>query len=251
MSDFVQTAEADIERLQAALAQSDKARIDRAVSALERDLIDNEGYKAVGDERLLATAYRFLLQCYGDKPKLQLQGLYQHLELIQAIQDRFSRYLTTRLSWMYLLIDLLARWPLIEQLIRYSFEKTVKDELHRARSTGNTEQRLGNFLAAYLQHMRNQGLSDTTDTLQNPIELALEGYKRSHSSTVHGLFTTTGEGQVYGLKIRAEGNGQGRIRCLGSIGPEMRKAADGALECVKGLRASSTALEFHLGHREG
>jgi len=244
MSTLIQTVEADLERLRIALTHKEKNEINRAVGALEANLIDNEGYKAMGDERLLATSHRVLSQCYGDELKERLQGLAQHLDVIHGIHDKFFAILDPAIELDVLLFDSLLHWPLVDHPVSCQFDDHAKDELHRARRTGHTEQRLENFLAVYFEQLRATGCGEIADALQHLVSLALEGYKHMHDWTVHGLFTTIEGGEVYGLKIRAEGNGQGQIKALGSIGPQMQKAADHALKCIHGLRAQTKMWNF-------
>jgi ribonuclease HIII len=244
MPTLMQTVEGTIERLQTAVTRQDKNEINRAIAALEASFIDNNGYRAVGDERLLAISYHLLSCCYGDELKPQLQGLSQQLDLMHSIHDRLFAILDPAVELDELLFDSLSRWPIADKPIACQFDQQDKDELHRARSTGTTEQRLENFLAVYFRQLRAKGCGDIVDLIQHSVDLALEGYKHMHSWTVQGLFATSESGEVYGLKIRAEGNGQGTIKALGTIGPQMQKAADRALVCVQGLRAQTKMWNF-------
>ncbi len=246
MSNLIQTVEFSVERLRAALTRKNRNERNREIAALELSLLDNEAYKSIGDERLLATAFRLLSECYGEKSNLRLAtGLGEHLELVRAIHDRFFAVLDHSVELDRLLYESLASWPSVAQPITCEFDQQDKEDLHQARSIGNTEQRLENFLTKYFQILSAKGCGEIVALLKHPVESAVEGYKHMHNAwTVYGLFTISETGEVYGIKIRAEGNGQGTIKALGSIGPEMQKAADRAMACVQEMRPQTKAWNF-------
>lgn len=245
MSSLIQTVEYNVDRLRAALPRQDRNEKNRAITALESSLLDNDAYKIIGDERILATALRLIFECYGEARRPQLEGLREHLELIRAVHDRFFAILDHTVDLDSLLYESLAVWPLVAKPISCQFGHQDRDDLHQVRSTGSTEQRLENFLSRYFQLLGAKGCGEIVALLEHPVEIALEGYKHMHSAwTVYGLFTISDTGEVYGIKVRAEGNGQGAIKALGSIGPEMQKAADRALVCVQEMRPQTRVWNF-------
>ncbi len=231
MASAISTIEPCIKRLRAALSQQDKHEVNRTVSALERNLLDNQSYQSIGDERLLAEAFHLLSPRYGERSRRRLEGLCQHLATIRAIHDKLYAILNCK-NLDELLSLYLNEWPQLDETVVCSFDDTIKHKLHEARSSSSTEHGLEEFLKVYFQHLSDHGLRSIVDTIQPHVELALEGYKRAHSYRVYALFAVRGRGEVHGLKIVPEAQGTGRIDCLNDIGTEMKTAAKRAAACV-------------------
>jgi len=246
MHSTVSLVENHVKRLRSALAQQQEPQVDREVLALERNLLDDQIYQSLGDERLLAQALRLLSRCYSAKSEHRLGGLRQHLMALRSIHDQLYAILDPSVDLDELLFLHLDNWPqLLDEPVECRFENTAKSSLQDARDNDNTEIALEDFLAIYFQHLRNEGPEHIADILAEWAESAVLGYKRTHCWTVHGLFATPrGGGEVRGLKIRPEANGSGHINCLNRISPDMETVAKQALACVRRFWPQARSWDF-------
>jgi ribonuclease HIII len=247
MADLVSKVENDIRRLRTALSSGNEEQVDRYLPSLQRSLLDDQSYLSIWDERLLAEASCLISRCCDEELRDErLNGLSQHLAAVRSIHDRLYAMLDPDIELGELLFLYLDKWPeLLGESIGCRFDNTAKRKLHEARSSDNTEHGLENFLTTYFQHLRDQDLDSVVDVLQPSVELALEGYRRTHRWTVHGLFVTPrGSGEVRGLKICPEADGKGQINCLNRISPDMETVANKALACVRKLWSHARSWDF-------
>lgn len=237
MNDLVLEMTDKLLRLRVALAQQTRPQIDRTIGAIERDLLESQNYRHIWDERLLGEAASLLSRCYGEEQKHRLDELYRHLAVVRVVHNKLCAILDPDIELGELLFVHLDEWsPLLDEPIGCQFDENAKASLHEARITDDTGQGLGDFMCTYFQRLRDKKLTTAADTLQLPVKLAIEGYRRAHEWTVHGLFVTSNDqGEVRGLRIRPEAGGDGGIKCLNRIGPDMETAANRALACVRGL----------------
>src|SRR6266511_6011030 len=89
MADLLLKIENNIYNLQKALGKSDYDLVDRYVEILATNLLDNENYKKLGDERALSRALQLLSETFGKEKKYQLNPLYQWFDIIRDINDKF------------------------------------------------------------------------------------------------------------------------------------------------------------------
>lgn len=250
MGDVIASTEAAIKQLRIALSQQNRQQVNRVVLTLERSLLDGQDYLSIWDERLLAEVVRLLSGCYGEESGHRLEGLHQHLIAVRAIHDRLYAILDAEIDLDELLFLHLDTWPeLLDGPVECRFDNVAKGELHQARSSDDTEESLKDFLGAYLENLRSQGLGDLADILEPPSVSALNGYGRAHHWTVQGLFVTPGGGgEVRGLRIcpqaRLGASEKGQMNCLNRISPDMETTANQALACARTLWPHTWPYDF-------
>lgn len=242
-SDF----EENVKRLRSALSEKADELIDRALSSLERNWLDNRAYEAIGNEKLLAEAVRILDARYGGQLQYKVDGLRQHLIVMRAIHDKLYAILDLGgVDIDVLLTGYLDQWPQMEVAIGCSFNDAIKDKLNKARDIPDTYERLHNFFSAYFEYLQNQGHSSFVDTVGPLVQLALGGYQEEHTWTTHALFSEQDGGAVYGLKLDATPGGTGAIKFLSVIDYELDKAAKSAMECVNRIWPQTKLWNFTL-----
>lgn len=233
MEDLLSIIEADNQNLKKALAMEEAEQVDRTIQSLERHLFDNEGYKQLGDERVLSTSFRLLHQVYGDEIKDQLTPLAQWLEIIRDINDKFFAIINHDVGLDELLYSHLCSWKIMVSEITCNYDEVIKQQLKDAREKSITDQKIRSFISLYLGYLNQHIQEVDLSILEEVLELVLGCFKRSKHYNVQALFSLGDTGDVYGLTIQATAGGTGSIDVLNEIDLEMKEAAKGAFTLVK------------------
>jgi ribonuclease HIII len=245
MEDTVSRIESGIKQLWVALSREDEELVDLHLQQFQRDLLNEEIYLSIWDERLLAQALHLLRLCCGEELRDErVEKLNRHLSIVRVVHNRLYAILDHKVGIDDLLILRLDKWPQLSEAIGCGFDDAAKEALQEARGIGSTDQRLENFVAIYFQYLEKNGLGETVDILGPSIRQALAGYRHALSKTVYGLFVTRGMGEVHGLKIRRVASGSGQIHHVSPVHPDMDKAANGAMACVTRLHPSIKQWDF-------
>src|SRR5215213_4825843 len=109
MKDRLSIIEVDIENLRKAKTQNNSEQEDRSVESLTKHLLDNEGYRQLGDERVLGTALRLLDQELGKELKDHIIPVMGWLELIRDVNDKFYAILNHEVALDELLFAYLPK----------------------------------------------------------------------------------------------------------------------------------------------
>lgn len=245
MADLSAQLEGSLGELRAALHERDDHVIDRCERQVRELLLANDNYRLIGDERLLAQANTLLTSALGKVADTDLSALRQHLSVLQDTYSNLYAVLDTDLDLESLLRHL-GTWAIITQHISCNFDEAIKGELHKARISGKSEQRLETFFEIFLNAVRTQGLTDVADQLTPSIRQAIDGYKRLHLWPVYILFAVGDMGDVYGAKITSLPNGSGGIRSINTIGEDMQTSARKAVEYVTEKRPATRSWDFRL-----
>jgi len=164
MADFTSKVESYVHRLRTAIASGNQVYIDTEVQEIEAMLLDNQAYRAIGDERLLAELLVMLTDRYGPESGHYLDGLREHLAKLQIIHDKFYTILNASIDLDTLLLNHLNRW--FSEPIEVSISDAVKDKLHAARINGDSEHRLQVFFNIYFSCLRDQNHGDFVDAIE-------------------------------------------------------------------------------------
>jgi hypothetical protein len=145
MADLSAQLEGLLGELRTALSEQNDQEIDRCEGPVRELLLTNDNYRFIGDERLLAHADILLTRALGEAAEVDLANLRQHLSILRDTHNKLYAVLNADHDLDSLLIHELTTWATAPQPITYSFNDTTKGELHKARTTGDSEQRLKNF----------------------------------------------------------------------------------------------------------
>ncbi len=227
-----------------ALQPSDGAVFDRSVSAVLDLLIENENYRTVWDERLLAQAEHLLTEALENAAEQDLIGLRSHLSTLRETHSKLYAVLDSDIDLESLLLDHLANWSVVSEPLQCNFAELKKSALHQARISGDSEQRLKGFFDLFVSALKEHGFSEASAQIELVIRQAIEGYRRLREWQIYALFALGEQGDVYGLKVNALPNGQGHVRAVNHAGTDMETSARKAVAYVASRHAHTRNWDF-------
>lgn len=224
MGSLVSDIESVLNRLRS-LRNGDPIEFDRVVSSARDLIIEDDNFRSIWDERLLARADNLLTQVLGDIAEYDLIGLRTHLVDVRNLHEKLYAVLDATIDLESLLQILLLNWPSPIEMLEVTFTSEEKALLHKARISGSGDERLRNFFEKFLAILRSQGLSVTSEQIESLTNFGIEAYTRLQVWPAYALFSVGGDGDIYGLKINAPTAGTGVIKEVNDTSSLMHTAA--------------------------